>query len=265
MGREEATLTAQRLLEEPFLFNPLLSSQCRQSQGLETSFVRAGIIRLAHLMAPGLSCWLSVAELAARLGWCCERQVERVASQEKVGWEEEIECLHDHQRQLKAKGAPWCLACLEHWHLPDVCPWEDPLLVKAFNRGEVETTEGGARASRAHWGRRLWPRGEPHQSPASEGELHPSPVLEGDDLLLIPPLPEGNYLLLPPPVPEGDYLLLQPPAPEGDYLLLPPPTSVGYHQLLPPPPPEELDLPRVNSCCRLPRLSSCHHFPLLET
>ncbi|MGH0176013.1 UNVERIFIED_CONTAM: hypothetical protein FKN15_071634 [Acipenser sinensis] len=29
-------------------------------------------------MAPGLSCWLSAAELAGRLGWRCERQAEKV-------------------------------------------------------------------------------------------------------------------------------------------------------------------------------------------
>ncbi|MGH0144394.1 UNVERIFIED_CONTAM: hypothetical protein FKN15_039590 [Acipenser sinensis] len=43
--------------------------------------------------------------------------------------------------------------------------------------------------------------GEPHQSPATE----------------------GDYPLLPPPPPEGDYPLLLPPPPEGDYPLLPPP------------------------------------------
>ncbi|RXM28631.1 Mitochondrial dicarboxylate carrier [Acipenser ruthenus] len=53
-------------------------AQCLQSQSLQTSFVRARIVRLAHLMAPRLSRWLSATELAARLGWHCERQVETV-------------------------------------------------------------------------------------------------------------------------------------------------------------------------------------------
>ncbi|MGH0141153.1 UNVERIFIED_CONTAM: hypothetical protein FKN15_055910 [Acipenser sinensis] len=55
--------------------------------------------------------------------------------------EEEMEWWHDHQRQLKAKGTPWCLPCLKHGHLSDVCPWEDPHFMKAFTQGEVETTE----------------------------------------------------------------------------------------------------------------------------
>ncbi|MGH0125877.1 UNVERIFIED_CONTAM: hypothetical protein FKN15_021764 [Acipenser sinensis] len=48
---------------------------------------------------------------------------------------------HEHQRELKEGGATWCLACLEYGHLPDVCPYEDPLFVQAFDRGEVETAE----------------------------------------------------------------------------------------------------------------------------
>ncbi|MGH0121889.1 UNVERIFIED_CONTAM: hypothetical protein FKN15_067185 [Acipenser sinensis] len=64
-----------------------------------------------------------------------------------------------------------------------------------------------------------WPRGEVlHQSPAPEGEPHPSPVLEGDDLLLPPSPPEELELppegqLLPSP-PKGS--LLPHPAPPGD-------------------------------------------------
>ncbi|MGH0124966.1 UNVERIFIED_CONTAM: hypothetical protein FKN15_020852 [Acipenser sinensis] len=48
---------------------------------------------------------------------------------------------HEHQRELKEGGAMWCLACLEYGHLPEVCPYEDPLFVQAFDRGEVETAE----------------------------------------------------------------------------------------------------------------------------
>ncbi|MGH0148003.1 UNVERIFIED_CONTAM: hypothetical protein FKN15_039119 [Acipenser sinensis] len=48
---------------------------------------------------------------------------------------------HEHQRELKEGGTTWCLACLEYGHLPDVCPYEDPLFVQAFDRGEVETAE----------------------------------------------------------------------------------------------------------------------------
>ncbi|MGH0141462.1 UNVERIFIED_CONTAM: hypothetical protein FKN15_073775 [Acipenser sinensis] len=48
---------------------------------------------------------------------------------------------HEHQRELKEGGATWCLAYLEYGHLPDVCPYEDPLFVQAFDRGEVETAE----------------------------------------------------------------------------------------------------------------------------
>ncbi|MGH0134087.1 UNVERIFIED_CONTAM: hypothetical protein FKN15_054388 [Acipenser sinensis] len=48
---------------------------------------------------------------------------------------------HEHQRELKEGGATWFLACLEYGHLPDVCPYEDPLFVQAFDRGEVETAE----------------------------------------------------------------------------------------------------------------------------
>ncbi|MGH0145777.1 UNVERIFIED_CONTAM: hypothetical protein FKN15_006903 [Acipenser sinensis] len=55
--------------------------------------------------------------------------------------EEDMERWHEHQWQLKAEGAPWCLACLEYGHLPDVCPWEDPLFMQAFHQGEVETME----------------------------------------------------------------------------------------------------------------------------
>lgn len=76
--REEESSTVQSLLEEPLLFNTLLGAQCLQSLALQESFVRAGITRLGHLMAPGLSCWLSAAELAGRLGWRCERQAEKV-------------------------------------------------------------------------------------------------------------------------------------------------------------------------------------------
>ncbi|MGH0180246.1 UNVERIFIED_CONTAM: hypothetical protein FKN15_003670 [Acipenser sinensis] len=43
--------------------------------------------------------------------------------------------------ELKEGGATWCLACLEYGHLPEVCPYEDPLFVQAFDRGEVETAE----------------------------------------------------------------------------------------------------------------------------
>ncbi|MGH0129417.1 UNVERIFIED_CONTAM: hypothetical protein FKN15_038747 [Acipenser sinensis] len=52
-----------------------------------------------------------------------------------------MERWHEHQRELKEGGATWCLACLEYGHLPDVCPYEDPLFVQAFDRGEVETAE----------------------------------------------------------------------------------------------------------------------------
>ncbi|MGH0138603.1 UNVERIFIED_CONTAM: hypothetical protein FKN15_071665 [Acipenser sinensis] len=55
--------------------------------------------------------------------------------------DEYMERWHEHQWQLKAEGALWCLACLEHGHLSDVCPCEDPLFMKAFTQGEVETTE----------------------------------------------------------------------------------------------------------------------------
>ncbi|MGH0130692.1 UNVERIFIED_CONTAM: hypothetical protein FKN15_059189 [Acipenser sinensis] len=55
--------------------------------------------------------------------------------------EEYMERWHEHQRELKEGGATWCLACLEYGHLPDVCPFEDPHFVQAFNRGEVETAE----------------------------------------------------------------------------------------------------------------------------
>ncbi|MGH0190739.1 UNVERIFIED_CONTAM: hypothetical protein FKN15_050421 [Acipenser sinensis] len=48
---------------------------------------------------------------------------------------------HEHQMELKEGGATWCLACLEYGHLPEVCPYEDPLFVQAFDRGEVETAE----------------------------------------------------------------------------------------------------------------------------
>ncbi|MGH0117673.1 UNVERIFIED_CONTAM: hypothetical protein FKN15_041865 [Acipenser sinensis] len=52
-----------------------------------------------------------------------------------------MERWHEHQRELKERGATWCLACLEYGHLPEVCPYEDPLFVQAFDRGEVETAE----------------------------------------------------------------------------------------------------------------------------
>ncbi|MGH0136809.1 UNVERIFIED_CONTAM: hypothetical protein FKN15_013326 [Acipenser sinensis] len=52
-----------------------------------------------------------------------------------------MERWHEHQRELKEGGATWCLACLEYGHLPEVCPYEDPLFVQAFDRGEVETAE----------------------------------------------------------------------------------------------------------------------------
>ncbi|MGH0181457.1 UNVERIFIED_CONTAM: hypothetical protein FKN15_006656 [Acipenser sinensis] len=52
-----------------------------------------------------------------------------------------MERWHAHQRELKEGGATWCLACLEYGHLPEVCPYEDPLFVQAFDRGEVETAE----------------------------------------------------------------------------------------------------------------------------
>ncbi|MGH0122859.1 UNVERIFIED_CONTAM: hypothetical protein FKN15_008566 [Acipenser sinensis] len=52
-----------------------------------------------------------------------------------------MERWHEHQRELKEGGATWCLACLEYGHLPEVCPYEDPLFVQAFDRGEVETVE----------------------------------------------------------------------------------------------------------------------------
>ncbi|MGH0116547.1 UNVERIFIED_CONTAM: hypothetical protein FKN15_014747 [Acipenser sinensis] len=48
---------------------------------------------------------------------------------------------HEHQMELKEGGATWCLAYLEYGHLPEVCPYEDPLFVQAFDRGEVETAE----------------------------------------------------------------------------------------------------------------------------
>ncbi len=53
-----------------------------------------------------------------------------------------MERWHEHQRELKEGGATWCLACLEYGHLPEVCPYEDPLFVQAFDRGEVETAGG---------------------------------------------------------------------------------------------------------------------------
>ncbi|MGH0178371.1 UNVERIFIED_CONTAM: hypothetical protein FKN15_077219 [Acipenser sinensis] len=52
-----------------------------------------------------------------------------------------MERWHEHQRELKEGGATWCLACLEYGHLPEVCPYEDPLFEQAFDRGEVETAE----------------------------------------------------------------------------------------------------------------------------
>ncbi|MGH0135914.1 UNVERIFIED_CONTAM: hypothetical protein FKN15_061909 [Acipenser sinensis] len=52
-----------------------------------------------------------------------------------------MEKWHAHQRELKEGGATWCLACLEYGHLPEVCPYEDPLFEQAFDRGEVETAE----------------------------------------------------------------------------------------------------------------------------
>ncbi|MGH0160618.1 UNVERIFIED_CONTAM: hypothetical protein FKN15_045127 [Acipenser sinensis] len=55
--------------------------------------------------------------------------------------EEYMKRWHIHQRELKKGGATWCLACLEYGHLPDVCPYEDPLFVQVFDRGEVETAE----------------------------------------------------------------------------------------------------------------------------
>ncbi|MGH0159991.1 UNVERIFIED_CONTAM: hypothetical protein FKN15_061829 [Acipenser sinensis] len=55
--------------------------------------------------------------------------------------DEYMERWHDHQQELKEGGAPWYLACLQYGHLPDVCPYEDPLFVKSFDRGELETVE----------------------------------------------------------------------------------------------------------------------------
>ncbi|MGH0132223.1 UNVERIFIED_CONTAM: hypothetical protein FKN15_064011 [Acipenser sinensis] len=52
-----------------------------------------------------------------------------------------MERWHEHQRELKEGGATWFLACLEYGHLPEVCPYEDPFFVQAFDRGEVETAE----------------------------------------------------------------------------------------------------------------------------
>ncbi|MGH0160588.1 UNVERIFIED_CONTAM: hypothetical protein FKN15_039645 [Acipenser sinensis] len=46
-----------------------------------------------------------------------------------------------HIRELNEGGAPWCLAYLEYGHLLDVYPYEDPLFMKAFNRGKVENVE----------------------------------------------------------------------------------------------------------------------------
>ncbi|MGH0125809.1 UNVERIFIED_CONTAM: hypothetical protein FKN15_060928 [Acipenser sinensis] len=52
-----------------------------------------------------------------------------------------MERWHEHQRELKEGVATWYLACLEYGHLPDMCPFEDPLFVQAFNQGEVESAE----------------------------------------------------------------------------------------------------------------------------
>ncbi|MGH0131075.1 UNVERIFIED_CONTAM: hypothetical protein FKN15_044987 [Acipenser sinensis] len=47
--------------------------------------------------------------------------------------EEYMERWHVLQREMKEGGATWCL--------PDVCPYEDPLFVQAFDQDEVETAE----------------------------------------------------------------------------------------------------------------------------
>lgn len=81
VDREEENLNGQHVFEEPLFYNSLFSIPCLQSEALCARFVRAGVVRLAHLMSPGLSRWLSAAELGGRLGWCCERQVDRVLAE----------------------------------------------------------------------------------------------------------------------------------------------------------------------------------------
>ncbi|MGH0139194.1 UNVERIFIED_CONTAM: hypothetical protein FKN15_042676 [Acipenser sinensis] len=150
-------------------------------------------------------------------------------------------------------------------------------LVLCYPEAEINRTAAQVAGSPAS-------EGEPHQSPATEGDYTLLPPSSPGDYTLLPPSSPGDYTLLPPSSP-GDYTLLPPSSP-GDYTLLPPsspgdytllpPSSPGDYTLLPPsspvdymlplpPPPgaeqQELPLPGAACCSASPGVAASSASP----
>ncbi len=77
--REQSEITHEWVLEEPLIFNPLLSGVILKSKGVCTSLVRAGICKICHLRS--MDQWISAENLAMKIGIHSVRTVEKLLSE----------------------------------------------------------------------------------------------------------------------------------------------------------------------------------------
>ncbi len=64
--KEQSEITHEWVLEEPLIFNPLLSGVILKSKGVYTSLVRAGICKMCHLRS--MDQWISAENMAMKIG-----------------------------------------------------------------------------------------------------------------------------------------------------------------------------------------------------
>uniref|UniRef100_A0A4W5P160 Reverse transcriptase domain-containing protein n=1 Tax=Hucho hucho TaxID=62062 RepID=A0A4W5P160_9TELE len=74
--RELSEVTHEWVLEEPLIFNPLLSSVMLQAKGVCASLVKAGICQICHLRSRDK--WISAEKLASKMGIHSVRTVEKL-------------------------------------------------------------------------------------------------------------------------------------------------------------------------------------------
>ena len=92
----------------------------------------------------------------------------------------------NRQEELKEGGAPWCASCMEYGHLRDVCPYEDPLFLKALDQGKVEDAEEwlrlkATRPVHRQEPERPQPKREEPERPQPKGEEPERPTPEWEE------------------------------------------------------------------------------------
>lgn len=77
--RELSEVTHEWVLEEPLIFNPLLSSVLLKSKGVCISLVKAGICKIGQLQSGGK--WIAAEKLASKIGVHSVRVVEKLLAE----------------------------------------------------------------------------------------------------------------------------------------------------------------------------------------